>query len=91
MINFEMNVKATENLEKMKNLAVALGECDIKSELIIDEDENIISLSFGLWNCVNGNTEVCCVYCAEFEDWELSSYTEPTSDRERWMTEVEAL
>lgn len=88
MINFEKNVKANEAVEKMRNLSVALAECGIESELNIDENENIISLEFGLWNCVNGNIEPCCVYCAEFEGWELNSYTEPSNDREQIIAKI---
>lgn len=91
MINFNENAKATTAMEKMKNLSIALGECGIESNLIVDNDENIISLEFGLWNCTNGATELCCVYSAEFEGWEVNSYTDPATDRKAWLEEIDNL
>ena len=87
MIIFEKNVKANENLSKMFNLSKALAECGIESELRVDHDENIIALSTNLWNCCDGKDVTFCVYTAEFEGWELSSYAEPEGQMQAMFAE----
>ena len=82
MIKFETNEKANVAVAKMWNLAKALAECGIEAEVSVDHDENIISLNTTLWNCIDGTDVEFCVYCAEFEDWEINHYAEPEKDRE---------
>ena len=73
--------KREVNLFKLMNLSSALNECGIDNELCFDEENNIISLSAEIWNCVDGSEVEFCVYCAEFEDdfEELHSYCDPHS------------
>ena len=90
MINYK-NKKAVEAKAKMMNLAVALGECGIPTELVEDHDNNIISLSTTMWNCVDGTDVEVCVYAMEAEGYEISSYAEPEKDRQRVLDEISKL
>ena len=91
MINFEKNIKANEAMTKMWNLAKALAECGIESEVSVDHDNNIVALNATLWNCVDGSDVEFCVYSAEFGDWGISSYAEPENDRKAICEELDKL
>lgn len=87
MINYK-NKKAVEAKAKMMNLAIALGECGIPTELTEDHDNNIISLSTTMWNCVDGSDVEVCVYAMEAEGYEVNSYAEPEKDRQRALDKI---
>ena len=88
MINYK-NKKAVEAKAKMMNLAIALGECGIHTELVEDHDSNIISLSTTMWNCINGSDVEVCVYAMEAEGYEVNSYAEPEGDRAKALARLE--
>lgn len=91
MINFEKNPNATKAMSALMNLHNALKGCGVNSELIVDEDNNIISVRSNMWNCVDGSEVLVEVYSAEFEGWKINSYAEPENDRRAFVARLNGL
>ena len=90
MINFEKNPNAKKAMSALMNLHNALKNCGIDSELIVDNDNNIISVRSDVWNCIDGSDVLVEVYSAEFEDWEISAYAEPENEKQAFLAELNA-
>jgi hypothetical protein len=90
MINFEKNPNAKKAMSALMNLHNALKNCGVNSELVVDNDNNIISVRSDVWNCVDGSDVLVEVYSAEFEGWEINSYAEPENDRKAFEAELKA-
>jgi len=90
MISYK-NEKAAKAKVKMMNLAAALSECGIQADLVEDHDNNIISLSATMWNCIDGTNVEVCVYAMKDEDYKISSYAEPEKDLQHVLDELSKL
>jgi hypothetical protein len=93
MMNTEKNIKMAHAFAKLINLADALAEFGIDSEVSEWTNEgngaHAVGLRADLWNCVDGSDVLFEVYTDEdsdFQEWE--HYAEPAGQAETLFEEI---
>lgn len=93
MMNPKKNIKMAHAFAKLTNLADALAEFGIDSEVSEWTNEGngacAVSLRANLWNCVDGSDVLFEVYTDEdsdFQEWE--HYAEPEGQADALFAEI---